>query len=59
MIEWLKPVVDLFAWAVAVGLLVKYRDKGLLRRIWTVQVPIQELAQERCDREIGRRLVTP
>jgi hypothetical protein len=33
MFEWLKPIVDLFAWAVAVGLLVKYRDKGILRQI--------------------------
>ena len=33
MFEWLEPVVDLFASAVAVGLLVKYRDKGILRQV--------------------------
>ena len=33
MFEWLNSVAEFFATAVVVGLLVKYRDKGMLRQI--------------------------
>jgi hypothetical protein len=33
MAGWIEPAVNVFVGAVAFALLVKYRDKGILRRI--------------------------
>ena len=34
MSDWIEPAVNIVFGALALVLLVKYRDKGILRRIW-------------------------
>ncbi len=53
MPEWLERAVNVFVGALVLVVLVRYRDKGILRRIGESRVPVQELAHG--QREVERR----
>ena len=55
MPDWIEPGVNIVAGALALVLLVRDRDKGVLRRICESKGPVLGLAQEHREVERVRR----